>query len=261
MSKNFTVSLPGRSGVRITGEDAGSFLQGLITNDIEKLQKSPLIYSCLLSPQGKFQYDFFILKEKNGFFLDCEGGDRAENLAKRLSIFKLRSKVEIEIIEKLDVKAGNTPLPKSAFADPRLSELGWRDYSESLESEDSFDIYDIFRLKYGVPDGSRDLIVDKSTIIESRLEKLNAVSFKKGCYMGQELTARMYYRGLAKKHLYPVETLSKLEKGTEIKTIDGKLAGEIRSSHQDYALALLKDTEIENLDPNVIKPFTCEWMT
>lgn len=260
MSKKFQVSLPNRGQVSISGPDAGDFLQGLISNDISLVEEFPLVYSCLLSPQGKFHHDFFIRKDGEIYLLDCEGGERAENLAKRLKLFKLRSKVEFDVTPEIKIIAGTTQKPETAFVDPRLPDLGWRDYSGEIEGRDSFEAYDIHRLKLGVPDGSRDLVIDKSTLLESRLDKLNAVSFKKGCYMGQELTARMYYRGLAKKHLYPVEFSGEMNAGETIKTCGGRAAGEMRSHRAPYGLALLKDSEIGALSPD-IKVILPDWMS
>ena len=264
MSKEFAVKLPNRGAVIVQGSEAKAFLQGLITNDMGLLDSRPMIYGCLLSPQGKFQHDFFIHKEgPDVFFLDCEGGEHASSLAKKLTMFKLRSDVSVDCMTDINVIAGTDTKPDSAMIDPRLEDLGWRDYSETLSAKDEDHIYEQHRITLGVPDGSKDMIRDKSTIIESWLHKLNAVSFKKGCYMGQELVARMYYRGLAKKHLYPVKLndLYQPEQGENIKTSDGKLAGEMRSSSGHYGIALIKDKFFETLqEQGPLKPYRADWM-
>ena len=262
MSKEFVTRLSNRGAVQVQGPDAKEFLQGLITNDMGLLDTQSMIYACLLSPQGKFQHDFFIHKsDKDTFFIDCEGCERAQNLAKRLTLFKLRSDVTIECMSDINVIAGNTDKPESAITDPRLEELGWRDYSDSLRAENDEENYHTNRVKLGVPDGSKDMVPDKSTIIESWLHKLNAVSFKKGCYMGQELVARMYYRGLAKKHLYPIKVESDFTNGDNIKTSDGKLAGEMRSLYGQHGLALIKDKLFDSLsEQGPVKPHRAKWM-
>lgn len=259
MSKNFQVKLPNRGSVTVSGPDARDFLQGLITQDIALLDDQDILYSCLLTPQGKFHHDFFIRKTDDSYILDCEGGDRPRDLADRLSLFKLRSHIKITHDDETPVIAGNGDQPDKAFIDPRHPDLGWRFYGD-LDAPDDFDLYDAHRLSLGIPDGSRDLILNKSTIIESRLHHLNAVSFKKGCYMGQELTARMYYRGLAKKHLYPVRVTGTITRGDEIRTKDDKLAGEMRSISGDLGIALLKDDKRDSLGSEPVIPFTCEWM-
>lgn len=264
MSKEFVTKLRGRGNITVTGPESGKFLQGLITNDINRLKDHPLIYACLLSPQGKFQYDFFIYKkDEDTFCIDCEGGPRAEHLGKKLNMFKLRSDVSIECDSNTEVTVGTAEKPDNAYIDPRLEKLGWRDYKDSVSSNDPEHLYDLHLLELGIPNGSKDMIPDKSTVIESWLHKLNAVSFDKGCYMGQELVARMYYRGLAKKHLYPVRIKDQphIQAGQDIKTHDGKLAGEMRSSAGQYGMALLKDKLFETLETEgPVFPYKPEWM-
>ena len=264
MSKKFVTKLERRGNITVSGPEARKFLQGLITNDINRLQDQPLIYACLLSPQGKFQYDFFIYnKDEDTFCIDCEGGERAENLSKKLSMFKLRSDARIECDTNTEVTVGTAEKPANAYIDPRLEELGWRDYESSVSSEDPVSLYDSNLLELGVPNGSKDMVPDKSTVIESWLHKLNAVSFDKGCYMGQELVARMYYRGLAKKHLYPVKIKDQtpIQTGQNIKTHDEKLAGEMRSTSGQHGMALLKDKLFETLESEgPVFPYKPDWM-
>ena len=278
--------MPGRALVEITGAGARSFLQGLITNDIKLLDRAEqnepekqdapktLLYACLLTPQGKFDYDFFIRKEENGYILDCEGGERAQSLIKRLGLFALRAEIEIKPIGSADIPAriivgtGPTKPPKGAYPDPRHPDMGWRFYGDleqnsdqdsfhqespfnNLDDPNSFDEYDIHRICLGIPDGSRDMVVQKSTLIESGLDHLNAVSFDKGCYLGQELVARMHYRGLAKKHLVPVyiddhaDVSPNLSPGQSITDTEDRHIGEMRSRNGLYGLALIKDEAIE----------------
>ncbi len=243
MSSGFFVQLPNRGAVRISGEDRRSFLQGLITNDIALLDQQPCIYACLLTPQGKFLHDFFITEENEVITLECEGGNRAQDLFSRLKKFKLRSKVDFECVEHCDVFQilGETGM----LPDPRHPDLGSRTTVKPVSlPEKSFDFWDHHRIPLGVPDGSRDMALEKSTILESGIDRLNGVSFSKGCFMGQELTARMHYRGLAKKHLIPVRTTDKTPvpaSGTDLLTDTGHLIGEMRSGCGDVGMALVKD--------------------
>ncbi len=245
----FYTRLNNRALLIITGKDAQSFLQGLISNDITVLDTQPMLYSCLLSPQGKFLYDFFIRKdtEQDRYILDCEGGERLESLTKMLKMYKLRADIQFEQIDDATVYAiiGHD---KQGTPDPRHPEMGTRLYDETPQDipESAFEAWDTHRINLCVPNGSRDLIPQKSTLLESNIDKLNGVSFTKGCFVGQELTARMHYRGLAKKHLRTV-TCDALQLsafpacGTPLKLQD-KTIGEMRASCGDKGIALIKDS-------------------
>lgn len=229
MTENaFFSRLKGRGLLRISGADAQTFLQGLITNDIKLLDQHPNLYACLLTPQGKFLYDFFITKNSDTFLLDCEGGDRTTALSKLLNMYKLRAHVMIETIENSNVYAIfgaqiGTP-------DPRHPDMGYRSFEQPQNVEERpFEEWDHKRISLCIPDGSRDLIPQNSTMDEGHMDQLNAVSYDKGCYMGQELTARMHYRGLGKKHLKTVN-ISELSDGAEL-----------RSTCRDIGIALVKE--------------------
>ncbi len=242
MSKAFYVTLPGRGLVHIEGEDRKAFLQGLVTNDMDKLAPGKLMYACLLTPQGKFLHDFFIHDTGDALLLDCEGGARAKDLYERLNKYRLRSKVALSVEESVPVYAvlgGDAGLP-----DPRDVDLGRRSFERPDGDEQTFAAWDARRIALGIPDGSRDMEIEKSTMIECNLDRLNAVDWNKGCYMGQELTARMHYRGLAKKHLYPVEITGDAPAPfTDIGSI-----GNMRSAAGNVGLALIKDDSIRELD-------------
>ncbi|MEQ9682475.1 MAG: folate-binding protein [Rhodospirillales bacterium] len=257
MTEQTYVVLEDRGVLAISGDDARTFLQGLVSNDINKVSATRAIHAALLTPQGKYLHDFFIAEAPGGgLLMDCERA-RLEDLAKRLKLYKLRAKAVIEDqseqwrVAALPGGAGTAALGSDAgttqakdggvlFTDPRLAALGTRailpkDSAEAtlsglgLTAGDRTD-YDILRLGLGVPDGSRDMVVDKSILLESGFDELNGVDWKKGCYMGQELTARTKYRGLIKKRLLPVEIEGPLpEAGTPI-TLDGKEVGEVRST-------------------------------
>lgn len=244
------VSLPARGLIHIEGKDQRSFLQGLISNDIEELSNSQILYACLLSPQGKFLHDFFIHQGPVFLLLDCEGGQRAQDLFKRLNMYRLRADVQISVENHIAVYAGFGNAPSGAFADPRHPDMGWRSFEkpEGFKEQD-FSYWDSRRIRLCVPDGSRDLIPTNSTLAEGRIDILNGVSYDKGCYIGQELTARMHYRGLAKKHLYAVEAANETAlpaTGTNIE-VDGRQIGEMRSSCGSVGIALLKESELENI--------------
>lgn len=224
------IEFPNRATITVKGEDRRPFLQGLITQDINLLEKGKLLYSCLLTPQGKFLFDFFMREEDNTIFLDCEGGDRARELYKKLMMYKLRSKVDLAVQDPAPVFQIFDGVWQGDYPDPRKAELGYRTYEEPKTlMKVSFDIWDEFRIKHVIPDGSRDIIPEKSFIHEARLDELNAVSYKKGCYMGQELVSRMHHRGLAKKHLQCVD-INAVPDGAELRSTSGQIG-----------LALVKD--------------------
>lgn len=247
MSKPFFVKLPDRSQIFIEGEDRINFLQGLVTNNIENIPAGKSVYTCLLTPQGKFLHDFFVTDGGDFLLLDCEGGARAQDLYKRLNMYRLRAKVTLSVEDNHEVYAVFGMQPATGTPDPRHPDMGWRTFEkpEAIE-EKPFDEWDEHRLRLAIPDGSRDMVPEQSTMLESNIDKLNGVAFDKGCYVGQEVTARMHYRGLAKKHLYTLErTNAPLpDSGTDIH-INGKRAGEMRSSCGNLGLALLKDSAVQ----------------
>lgn len=251
--KPFFVKLPQRGQLRLEGEDTFNFLQDIITNDIEVMKDKGVMYSCLLNAQGKFQHDFFAFLDGNAVILDCEGGPRTMNLFGKLMMYRLRAKVNISKNDNVDtyVIIGDVPSNYSdkGFYDPRNEMLGLRIYNNMPEDieERPFEQWDQIRIRLAIPDGSRDMILERSNMIESNLESEYAVSFTKGCYVGQELTARMHNRGLSKRHLYGVELID--ERYNESKDIIAgtKNIGEIRSTSGNIAIASIKDAELDNL--------------
>lgn len=243
--KPIYTKLQNRGVIHIEGKDRNNFLQGLITNDVGKLTAGLIVYACLLNAQGKFLHDFFMHAGDEFILLDCEGGERAQDLYNRLNMYRLRSDVQISI-------EGNAPIYATIGApiglpDPRHPDMGYRSFEKPTDIDEcSFDVWDRHRIMCGVPDGSRDMVTGKTTMLESRIDTLNGVDFEKGCYIGQELTARMHYRGLAKKHLYAIQgTLP--EHGTVLKSKEERAIGEMRSSCGDVGLAVLKDTMIDKV--------------
>jgi len=259
MSKPFYVSLPNRGLIHIEGEDRKPFLQGLISNDIMKATPGKLLYSCLLTPQGKFLHDFFVHEGDGFLLLDCEGGERARDLYDRLMKFRLRAKVKLSVEESNSVYAilppsippvngGEQPekSPPASWGawggplpDPRDDVLGLRTFEKPDLEEQPFETWDRVRIQHCIPDGSRDMKIESSTLLECRIDKLNGIDWDKGCYMGQELTARMKYRGLAKRHLYTVTF--KGEAPAPFSDLPN--GGSMRSSCGDIGIALLKDGE------------------
>ena len=257
MSSHFSL-LPHRSVISVAGADRVDFLQGLISNDTRKVAPGHAIWAALLTPQGRFLNDMFVVDAgSDNFFLETER-ERAPALAKKLKMYTLRSKVTVEDLgASLEVAAafGNDSsqalgVGAASFIDPRLEALGVRvitpaGQAAALLSARGFDeaplaAYDALRLPLGVPDGSRDLQVEKALLLENGFDELNGVDWKKGCYMGQELTARTKYRALIKKRLFPVKVVGALpEPGTPVHR-DGEEVGELRSGTGDRALAMLR---------------------
>lgn len=236
--------LPRRGVLRLEGEDRGAFLQGLISNDIALCQPAQPLYAALLTPQGKFLHDLFIFDDDGAFLIDCES-DRADDLMKRLRMYKLRAKITLEdarTTHKILAAWGDGLAPDGFLPDPRLPALGWRAIlpDTALPAQTATeDDYDAHRLALGVPDGSRDMLIEKSTLLECNMDRLRAISWTKGCYMGQELTARMHYRGLVKKRLYPVSIEGTLpDAGMAVMNGDEDI-GDMRSACGNTGMALL----------------------
>ena len=255
---NFSL-VPHRGVIAVGGPDRVEFLQGLISNDTTKVAPGRAIWAALLTPQGRFLNDMFVVDGGNDTLLLEAERERAAALAKKLRMYTLRSKVAVEdrspSLEIAVVYGEQFAAPGSvgsavAFADPRLDALGYRIIAPASQAasllrehgltEAPLADYEALRLSLGVPDGSRDLPVEKALLLESGFDELNGVDWKKGCYMGQELTARTKYRGLIKKRLFPVSVEGEAPApGTAILK-DGQEVGELRSGSGGWALALLQ---------------------
>ena len=238
--------LEDRAVIAVSGNDARSFLQGLITNDIEKLSPRVGLYAALLTPQGKILFDFLVVEGDGAILIDCAGSSR-DALVKRLSAYRLRAKVSIETREQLAVLAawdGTMSANAIAFADPRLAELGVRGISARAETPSSAfasGTYHERRFTVGVPEGE-DFGSDRIFALDAGLEELHAADFDKGCYVGQELTARMKHRGTARKRLLPIESAdgAPLPARDTSVTAAGRDLGEIASSRLTKGFALLR---------------------
>ena len=271
--------LPHRSVIAVAGPDRLEFLQGLISNDVTKVAPGRAIWAALLTPQGRFLNDMFVVDGGGETLLLESERERATGLAKKLSLYKLRSKVAIEdrsatmevaVIFGADAAKVIPVAGAAAFVDPRLSELGVRVLAPVGQAarltglkEASFIDYETLRLTLGVPDGSRDLPVEKAFLLESGFDELHGIDWDKGCYMGQELTARTKYRGLVRKRLFPVIVDGPLPApGTPVQ-LDGCEVGEIRSGSGDRAIALLRLEALHGMliaDKARIVPQTPSWM-
>ena len=229
--------LPGRVIFRLGGPDRHSFLQGMITNDVNRLKAQGILYAALLSPQGKFLADFLLAEDGETVLLDADAA-LADDLEKRLSLYKLRSKVEITRCD-MPVTCGIGPAPQGALADPRHADLGWRLYGAALEQGEAVD-WDARRVAALVPEAGRDLIPGESFILEFGFARLNGVDFRKGCYVGQEVTARMHHKTELRKGLVRVAIKGAAEPGAEITTTEGRPAGRLGSVAGGEGLAWLR---------------------
>ncbi|MDX2102913.1 MAG: folate-binding protein [Alphaproteobacteria bacterium] len=253
--------------IAVGGADARPFLQGLVSSDVVGLSPTRAGYAALLSAQGRYLHDFLMVEYGGVLLLMCEAA-RREDLLKRLKLYRLRSKVTLEDwtgrlevmrvwgdgaaqLLSLDGATRGTARPLlggAALIDPRLEELGVVLVGEAATlammthgaspAEDG--AWERHRLQLGIPDGSRDLEVDRALLLENGFDELNGIDWKKGCYVGQELTARTKYRGLVKKRLLPVIIDGTApEPGTPL-LVQGKEAGEMRSAQADLGLALVR---------------------
>ena len=292
MSDKSALVLAARGVIRVTGADRQDFLQGLVSADVGKASGERAVWSAFLTPQGKFLHEFFLVERDEAFLLDCEAA-RLADLMRRLKIYKLRSQVALEDASGelavavlfgaqaldalgLPAEAGRAAALAGglAFVDPRLAGLGARailprDGAEAALADAGFaaaplEAYDRLRISLGVPDGSRDLEVEKSILLENGFDELGGVDWNKGCFMGQELTARTKYRALIKKRLVPVTFDGPAPAPDTPVMADGKEAGVMRSAVEGLGLALLR---LEHLEAPLmagdlaVKPRKPDWAT
>ena len=271
MEKDQIIILENRGLISITGDDAKEYLQNIITNDINKVTKINSIFAALLSPQGKYLFDFFVIKDDEGYLLDCDGNSVKE-LVVNLSKYKIRSKVEIrdlssnyvvgvmnfdnfKIIQK-ELKKEETTLTyreSLIFVDPRDNDLGARIISP-LEKiyltikklnlkiiENSSYIKKAF-LK-GIPVEGLGNLKEQLFGLEINFEKLNAIDFKKGCYVGQENTARMKLKNKVRRQLMSIKTEKNVKIGDEIKYNDSVIGRVLIDKPYPFALIKLIDPD------------------
>jgi folate-binding protein YgfZ len=240
----FVTALPERGAIEIAGEDRVAFLQGLVSNDVAQAAPGRAVWAAVLTPQGKWLADFFIIAPPDGtLLLDCERA-QIPMLVQRLSRYRLRSRVSIAARDDLFVAVawgGEPPGAGIIAADPRLPDAGFRILSDAPAiANATVADWDRHRLSLGLPDGSRDLETEKTVLLEAGFDELSGVSWTKGCYMGQELTARTKYRGLLKRRLVPVSVDGPLPPpGTPVLR-RGVDVGTMRSGQGGSGLAVLR---------------------
>ncbi|MFP4126063.1 MAG: YgfZ/GcvT domain-containing protein [Alphaproteobacteria bacterium] len=242
-----------RGVLEVSGADSVKLLQGLVSNDLDRLVREPAVYAALLTPQGKYLVDFLVFGRNDGLWLDVEAA-QLDDLVRRLTLYRLRADVAFTRRDDLAVYAlfdGDPPPVAGAeidVSDPRLAALGRRVVGprETIEpalaagaASASFADWDRHRLALGVPDGTRDLEPNKALLLENGFVELDGVDFAKGCFVGQELTARMRYRGTVRKRLVPVTLEGRAEPGTVIRAGDIDV-GELRSIREAQGLALIR---------------------
>ncbi|WP_340302757.1 CAF17-like 4Fe-4S cluster assembly/insertion protein YgfZ [Roseobacter sp. HKCCD7870] len=226
-----------RKIIEVSGSDREKFLQGLTSNALPR-DTEGLRYSAILSPQGKYLADFFMLNRGDCVLLDVDG-DLATPLMQRLSMYKLRADVALTLSD-MTVAVGHGTLPKGAYADPRDPALGWRAYGQpGLPNLWDAAGWKTTRIAHLIPEHGRELIPNDSYILELGFERLNGVDFKKGCYVGQEVTARMKHKTELRKGLARVTVSGTAAEGDLI-TANGREIGQLHSISEDQALAYLR---------------------
>ncbi len=218
------------------------FLQGLVTNDVTRLVEAGILYAALLTPQGKYLTDFFLLEGPSigagdAILLDAPR-EAAEDLVRRLMMYRLRAKVEIAPLD-LPVSRGLGPKPAEALPDPRQPALGWRLYGHRLAAGAPLD-WDALHVDLRIPQHGRDLVPNESYILDFDFPRLNGVDFRKGCYVGQEVTARMHHKAERRRGLFVLHASGPLATGMPVLTADGRDAGRVGTVAGQRALALLR---------------------
>ncbi|KAG8014230.1 putative transferase CAF17-like protein, partial [Nibea albiflora] len=267
--------LPHRTVIKIQGQDTSPFLQGIITNDMGLLEEPErtAMYSHMLNVQGRTLYDIMLysLKEADagqGVFLECDSTTK-DSILRHLKVYKIRRQVNINPCPELSVwavlptqKAAGQEVSKPELSspdkalvwesDPRTQEMGWRllldnqvDASDIIASCQKGDTEEYHRHRYaiGLPEGVKDLPPGVALPLESNLVYMQGISFSKGCYIGQELTARTHHTGVVRKRLMPVRSsaaVQDLEEGAALQTQSGKPAGKHRAGLGELGLSLIR---------------------
>lgn len=258
--------LPERGVLRVRGLEAESFLQGLITQNMGAVRLDQAAYSLLQTPQGKFLFDMFLIEDGHGYLIDCEAA-RAKDLLKRLFFYKLRAKVEITdqshthaVAALPDDKGARAGAAEDAmsgviYVDPRLAGLGKRAILPREAAEDCLthagyelcppSAYHARRIELGVPEAGYELQPEKTFPLEANLDLLNAIDFKKGCFVGQEVTSRTKRRGQIRKRLVPARMEGPPPEPGRPVVKDGRNVGEVLSHNDETALLSIKLAEAE----------------
>ena len=291
MNKESIYILEDRGIIYINGNDTFDFLQNIISNDLNKVNESQSCFSYLLTPQGKYLFEFIIIKHKNGYFLDCPKY-QIEGLYKQLTLYKLRSKVEINNLSNEFVVAALSKYNFSEFEensksgttikfredavilDPRCTKLGARIVinleklylsSKKLNLKIS-DINEYYELSHslGIPNSDTENFQNKIFGLETNSEELNAIDFKKGCYVGQENTARMKLKGKISRRIYPIKIIEgNIDINEVIKINNFEIGKIINNSRFLFGIFKFKDPNFrleeilstEKAKIKIIKPF------
>ena len=237
--------LGSRALIRAGGPDWRPFLHNLITQDVERLGVGELRFAALLTPQGKFLHDMFVLADTDGAWLDVQAA-RRDDVLKRLLMYRLRARVTLEPAPGTVKAAWGEGEPGAGWAaDPRLPRLGWRTVEAAAPANASEDEYDAHRLACGVPDPATDCVPDRTYPIEADFDLLNGIDFRKGCFIGQETTSRMKRRGTVKNRMLPI-VFDGAPPPFGAEVLAGELrAGEVLSGREGRAMALLRLDRIE----------------
>lgn len=247
------IQLKDRKIFKIFGSDRKKFLQGLVTNDVFKASDKNLVYCAMLNNQGRFLYDFFIFEKDKNLYVDCFA-DRIDEITKKLNFYKLKSDVKIEKCENLSVFSSLNSEEENCFSDPRNKEMGYRIYQESTENfEENQDIYHQKRINLKIAESEHDLTYEKSIIAEFGFDEINAVDYEKGCYVGQELTARTHHLGQVRKKIFLLQSKNSefIEKNCKIYCEEKKIGlilSSVKNDNKINYLALLRVGEDKNFE-------------
>ncbi|SDW16900.1 CAF17-like 4Fe-4S cluster assembly/insertion protein YgfZ [Roseicitreum antarcticum] len=241
-----------RKILKIEGEEARDFLQGLVSNDLRRLDTDGIVYAALLTPQGKYLADFFVLRGADALLVDVDAA-LAEDLLRRLTLYRMRKKVVISETDMTVARGTGTP-PDGALSDPRHPAMGWRLYGAA--GDDGTD-WDALRVAHCIPQSGVELIPNETFLLEAGFDRLNGVDFRKGCYVGQEVTARMRHKTELRKGFVRVEVTGDAGPGTAI-TSGEKPAGTLLTRSGDAAIAYLRfdraGDEMQAGDARVVWP-------
>ncbi len=252
-------NLADRAVICLLGDDRRSFLQGLITQDVAHLDQGHAIFAALLTPQGKILFDFFVADCGDAVLIDCDAGS-ADELIKRLKLYKLRAKVDIERAPRFSVGvSASKPTEHSHFEDPRHSALGYRVIAEQRFMTPGGN-FKAKRIALGIPECGADFSGNEIFLTDANYDALNGVSYKKGCFIGQEVTSRMKRKGdIRRRTLIAEFDGPSPEKGAAI-TAGSSTLGVVMSAAEARALALIRLDRWEKAKTEGIAP-TCDRRT
>lgn len=251
-----TGNLNDRTQILVRGEDAETFLQSIFTADLAALETGILRASALLSPQGKIQYDFLISRVEGGFRIDI-AQELAETFAKRLTLYRLRAKAEIIVLNESIIRIGwesdsTFSAEYQSVRDERFPEQAkvHRFYAQGADvapaTDEQRQAWADLRIRYGIAEGGADFIMNDVFPHDINFEQFSGVSFKKGCFVGQEVVSRMQHRGTARRRILQVTADAQLPASDTSITAGGKEVGTLRSVHGSQGLALVRIDRVKD---------------